>query len=155
MRQRKEFTKQEVEFITTLWNAGEPAENICRLAGITKNTLDYHRHCGALVHLPLRKKGVGPKRRRHDDEEKQMLFGLPKEEWEARRDAIRDQWTSEEAYERSKGIAPHSRKKPTGRNADEDLETTYNPGRDDSRAANIRHSTVPNRLQTEDQFSVA
>ncbi len=104
MRQRREFTKQEVEYITTLWNAGEPAEDLCRLAGITKNTLDYHRNCGALVHLQKRVKGSGRKGNRLDDESKQQLFGLSREEWTARRDAIRDGWSLDEQYERSKGI---------------------------------------------------
>ena len=104
MRTRREFTQQEVEYVTTLWNAGEPAEELCRLAGITKNTLDYHRHCGAFVHLQKRIKGTGKKRRRRDDEETGMLFGLSREEWEARRDAIRDGWSFAEKHERSKGI---------------------------------------------------
>ena len=104
MRQRREFTKQEVEYVTTLWAAGEPAENICRLAGISKSTLDYHRHCGVFVHLQVRVKGSGKKGNRRDDEETGMLFGLSREEWTARRDAIRDGWSLDEQYERSKGI---------------------------------------------------
>ncbi len=80
MRNRREFTAQEIEQVTSLWNAGEPAEEICRLAGISKSTLDYHRHCGVFVHLPKRIKGSGKEGNRRDDEETGMLFGLSREE---------------------------------------------------------------------------
>lgn len=155
MGQRREFSAQEIELVTSLWNAGEPTENICRLAGVSKDTLDYHRQCGVFTHLPRRVKGSGRKKARLDDESKQQLFGMPREEWQARRDAIRNKWSSDEAHERSKGIAPHSRKAHISRRADEDLETTYNPGRDDSRAPHIRHVSTPHRIQAEERYHAA
>ena len=135
MRKRREFTQQEVEYVTTFWNAGEPAEDICRLAGISKSTFDYHRQCGAFTHLPKRVKGTGRKRTGRDCPESGMLFGMARDEIEARKADVQSKWTLHEEFHRRTGIY-----------IKETRATEYNPGTDENRSHHPRHRRTPSKI---------
>jgi hypothetical protein len=128
MRKRREFTQQEIECFTTFWNAGAPAEDICRLAGISKRTFDYHRQCGAFTHLPKRVKGSKRKRTGRDCPENGMLFGMSRDEWEARKADVQRKWTLHEEFHRRTGIYIKETRAPE-----------YNPGTDENRSHHPRH----------------
>ena len=79
-----------------------PRRWTCERLGITISTFIEHRRKGLYGYLPARRGGCYPRPRQHevDDEEKGTVFGVKREIWHARRDAIAAGWTETEREHR-------------------------------------------------------
>ncbi len=125
-----------------MWNAGEACIEIFNLAGISRDTFEYHRKCGAFQHLTKRPLGgVNGKKNSFDDEKNKVLFGLKQHEWEQRKLDVQNRWTPHEEFHRR-----------TGQRIEESRADKYNPGTDVNRSHHPRHGRAGGQLNRADQY---
>lgn len=93
---------ETLETVRELWeDPNNSIHDIAESAGLTPNNLECMRRYGPLRDLPNRKPGgAGGANIKTDDESAGILFGLPKEEWLGRKDAVRESWDDEEKARR-------------------------------------------------------
>ena len=109
LRQGRNFQPEEIQEVRRLWIAGHNKEHISQVVDCTTHQFDHARRVGIFGELPLHSKGSGNKgkRRRYDDESKQVLFGMTQAERDKRKEEITSRWSSEEFYFRSIGWLPN------------------------------------------------
>lgn len=141
-RTRRTFSQETVELVTNLWNTGKSIPEICDAAGISRDTLDFHRAKGAFQHLQRRARGgINCGKRLPDDENKKVLFGMKQHEWEQRKLDVQNKWTPHEEFHRR-----------TGQRIEETRATEYNPGQDVNRSHHPLHARAGGQLNRADQY---
>ena len=112
-RQSKTFTAKEIARVRKLHASGHSNASIAAALGLTRTQLDRYIRCRKFGNLPSRQGKKSPTHKvRTDDEEKSILFGQHRSEWEAKRNAIREAWTEDEGIRRARCILPHSERPP-------------------------------------------
>lgn len=100
-RRGYQWTPEQLKRAERLWYDNVAKRAIAEDVGVSFTVLQHHLECGALAHLPQRRKGTGPKKSGRDCEETGMLFGVP--DWKERAEAIRRGWGVSEEYRRKNG----------------------------------------------------
>ena len=100
-RQPYQWTPEQLKSAERMWYDNVAKRYMAEELGVSFDTLQFSLECGALCHLPKRRKGTGPKKSGVDDEEKGILFGVP--DWKERAEAIRAGWGVAENYKRRHG----------------------------------------------------
>ena len=107
----RQFSSREISEVRRLQKAGKPRGEIAKMLGITSCSFAWHMKCGRFGVLPRnpgRRAGSDTPLKRPDIPEKGVLFGCPKNEWQERRNRIRDSWDSDEAARRAEQRLPNT-----------------------------------------------
>ena len=113
-RSLKTFNAKEIARVRKLHASGHSNAAIAASLGLTKTQLDRCLRYRKFGNLPKRR-GYKPKgyKAKPDDEPNKILFGQTVQEWQAKRDAIRESWPEDEELRRARTILPN-RERPPG-----------------------------------------
>lgn len=108
-RAERIFSTSEVQRVRKLKRQGRPLSEIAKAVGLSVSSLQWYfrkRVFGVLPKSP----GKRHYRRTTDCEKTEVLFGLPKPEWEGRIRDVQRGWDYEEEQRRQLGIMPNNEK---------------------------------------------
>ncbi len=106
-RTERIFSTAEVQKVRQLKRQGRPLSEIAKAVGLSVSSLQWYFRKKAFGVLP-KSPGKRHYRRTTDCEKSEILFGLPKPEWQGRIRDVQKGWDYEEEQRRQLGIMPNN-----------------------------------------------
>lgn len=106
-RSERIFSTADVMKVRQLKRQGRPLSEIAKAVGLSVSSLQWYFRKKTFGVLP-KSPGKRHYRRTTDCEKTEVLFGLPKPEWEGRITEIQRGWSYEEEQRRQLGIMPNN-----------------------------------------------